>query len=1295
MSAPLAEASVKAVLDFADVDREFAAKLDRATKSASNAARKNLDGITKASQDVAKKTDAAFDSIDLDGFTSDLDQARRATDQVADAADRNTAAQQRMSRATDTDKPNRLAGALGALSGKLAGAAAGIGGLVALGAGMQQTITIGLDYTTTMNTLGAVTGASADQMERAGARARELGNDITLPGTSAVDAAAAMTELAKGGLSVEESMAAAKGTLQLAAAAQTDAATAATIQANALNTFGLEADYAAKIADVLANTANASTAEITDVAFALQAGGAVANQFGLTVEDTAAAIGMMANAGIAGSDAGTLLKSALLGLTDQGEPAQGAIADLGLTVYDAQGNFVGLSALMGQLSDASKRMTPEMYQAATATLFGSDGMRLAGIAAEQGAAGFGTMLDAVNRQGAAADVAAAKTQGLPGALSAVQNAAETAGLQIYDVVDGPLASFATALAGLITDAAPKFVDGLRFIGDAWGTLIDAGGKVINFIREHDEAFKIAAGVLLFLFLPAILSTAATLAAQVITYTALTIAIGAYRAAAAIATAAQWLWNASLLANPIGLIVLAIGAVVGALVLFFTKTELGRQIWDTVWNGIKNTLATVWGFLQGVFTAIVGWVTGSLIPTLQGLWQTAQSVWDGIGTVISYVYDNFIAPIFSNINIAATILGGIFMALWHEYIGPAFDAIGGIISGFWTGIVQPAFELVKTGVSALGDAFMSFWTGVVEPVFGWIGDKISTVWNNTVSPIFDLMKTGVDLVGKGFSAAGDLISGAWDTALNGVKAAAKLIGALLLKLPTKLGPFEIPGAEAAHDLGNKLVNLRTGGLFRGRGGPRDDANIVAISDGEFITNARATRRFLPLLKAINGYAAGGIVGGKVSTSDKINDLQQAMWDVVRAKFPDAVLTSATRTADVGSGYDFHMQGKAIDISGPDMGAMNKYLADTYPNALELFYDPGVNIDEGKRIGAIGGHGDHIHFAMSDIASLKLSDALTQDLQAGPPAAMQGVGNLTRQSSREEIARAIIGEGRKRGYTDDEIVAILSTAIQESNLDPTAEGGGGAWHGVFQQDSSYPGRDDPNSNIEEFFNRLDKKRTPGGDIWKDIFWLQQAPGMASAESAYSGGRQAYMGEIQSRQDEAGQLMAQAGPAPDVTVQADQGTTGKGQEVFVTNWPAALSGPSATTSATVADSAATAAGTTPTTPTGTGTPVPTTGIAAANAWAAEQDFGKQASDWGTNAAKEIVGQFTDPFGVQSLSDRAIDDLRTAAEALAAAQAQQGANVTVNVNGAGDPNAVGAAVVDQIAERMAPVATRYRNGG
>lgn len=355
-----------------------------------------------------------------------------------------------------------------------------IGG-AAVAAGVKEIITIGNDYTTTMNTLQAVTRATESQMSAAGDRAKALGNDISLPGTSASDAAAAMTELAKGGFSVQQSMDAAKGTLQLAAAAQIDAASAATIQSQALQSFGLNADYAAKVSDVLANSANASSAEITDVAMGLAQSGAVANQFGMSIEDTAATLGVLANAGIQGSDAGTLLKSTLLALTDQSNPAQGAIEELGLTVYNAQGQFVGMSELFRQLDEAAASMSPELYQAATATLFGSDAMRLAGVAAEQGQAGFDTMRTAVDRQGAAAEVAAAKTKGLPGAMASAGNAAESLALGVYELVDGPLEGLITKGAEFVTNTTPGLISGLQSAGQAMA-------PVAGFVGDLVEAF---------------------------------------------------------------------------------------------------------------------------------------------------------------------------------------------------------------------------------------------------------------------------------------------------------------------------------------------------------------------------------------------------------------------------------------------------------------------------------------------------------------------------------------------------------------------------------------------------------------------------------------------------------------------------------------------------------------------------------------------------------------------------------------------------------------------------------------
>ena len=142
---------------------------------------------------------------------------------------------------------------------------------------------------------------------------------------------------------------------------------------------------------------------------------------------------------------------------------------------------------------------------------------------------------------------------------------------------------------------------------------------------------------------------------------------------------------------------------------------------------------------------------------------------------------------------------------------------------------------------------------------------------------------------------------------------------------------------------------------------------------------------------------------------------------------------------------------------------------------------------------------------------------------PVGAGTPLGRLTASSSPREVAAAIINEAARRGYSPQQTVAILATGLQESALNPRAQHPNGLWHGIFQQDSSYPGRGNPNTNISEFFNRL---ATHGGpqsptDIYKTIFWLQQSPASASAESAYAGGRQAYMAEIRSKADMAAQM------------------------------------------------------------------------------------------------------------------------------------------------------------------------------
>lgn len=366
-------------------------------------------------------------------------------------------------------------------------------GLALGGAEMARAVgQIGMEFESQINSMAAVSQATGAQLDAVRAKARDLGTDTQLTGTSAADAAAAMTELAKGGFSVEQSMTAARGTLQLAAAAQVDAAEAATIQSQALQAFSLGAGDAARVSDILAGAANASSAEMTGISQGLQQAGTVANAFGVSIDDTATSLAMMANAGIQGSDAGTLLKSAMLALTDQGKPAQQAIEELGLTVYDAQGKFVGMESLMGQLQDASKRMTDEQYQAATATLFGSDAMRLAGIAAEQGSEGFAKLREMVTRQGQAAEVAAAQTQGLPGVWERFQNTMEDVRLGVFDAVKDELIDTGNAAVSMVDKASPAIETFAGLTASTFGTATQVIGKSVEVWGQLPQPVKEAA-----------------------------------------------------------------------------------------------------------------------------------------------------------------------------------------------------------------------------------------------------------------------------------------------------------------------------------------------------------------------------------------------------------------------------------------------------------------------------------------------------------------------------------------------------------------------------------------------------------------------------------------------------------------------------------------------------------------------------------------------------------------------------------------------------------------------------------
>ncbi|WP_437770610.1 phage tail tape measure protein [Arthrobacter sp. KNU40] len=351
---------------------------------------------------------------------------------------------------------------------KVAALATGAAGVLAA----KFAVTSAADYEQSLNIFKSVSSATSDQMLMVATTARALGKDISLPGVSAKDAALAMVELAKAGLSVNDTMAASKGVLSLAKAGQMDTAAAAEVAANALNSFGLAGGEAGRVADLLAAAANASSADVKDMAYSLQMSSASAAAVKVPIEDLTTMIAEMANNGIKGSDAGTSLKTMFMNLIPTTDNARAAMKQLNLDFYDAKGNFVGVREAIRQLEDGTKNLTDEQKALAIQTIFGTDSSRAANILIKEGVAGYDKMSASVNKQGAAVELAAAQNAGFKGAVDALKSSLETVAIDVGTKMLPTLTSLATTLGSKVEPA--------------FETLLNVGRQVRDFLKPAFE-----------------------------------------------------------------------------------------------------------------------------------------------------------------------------------------------------------------------------------------------------------------------------------------------------------------------------------------------------------------------------------------------------------------------------------------------------------------------------------------------------------------------------------------------------------------------------------------------------------------------------------------------------------------------------------------------------------------------------------------------------------------------------------------------------------------------------------------
>ncbi|MEK5500430.1 phage tail tape measure protein [Bacillus sp. FSL M8-0168] len=327
-----------------------------------------------------------------------------------------------------------------------------------MAAGLSATVAKSAEFDTAMRKAGAIAGATGSDFQKMRDSALELGASTTQTSSQVAEA---MTELAAKGFDANKIIGAMPGIIAAAEASGEDLALTSDTITSALNAFNLKATESGRIADVLAMTANKSAAGMTSLQYAFKYAAGPAAQLGISLEELSAATGIMVDAGLAGEQAGTTLRSALLRLVDPPKRAANTLEDLGVTTVDQKGNFRSLKDIIGQLQKGMAGMTDAQKSAALASIFGTEAVTGMMAVVSKGPDALGEFTKELeNSSGAAAKTAKQMKEGIGGSLEHLSGAFESFATTIGDQLAPYVSAAADKIANL-TERFNKLSDGTK------------------------------------------------------------------------------------------------------------------------------------------------------------------------------------------------------------------------------------------------------------------------------------------------------------------------------------------------------------------------------------------------------------------------------------------------------------------------------------------------------------------------------------------------------------------------------------------------------------------------------------------------------------------------------------------------------------------------------------------------------------------------------------------------------------------------------------------------------------------
>ena len=756
----------------------------------------------------------------------------------------------------------------------------------------SEVVEIGQTFETSMSKVSALSGATGDDLATLEAKARELGASTTFSASQAADA---LGYMALAGWDTEQMLAGVGSVLTLAQAGEMELAAASDLVTDYLSAFNMEASETARMVDVLAYAqANANTT-VEGLGMAFKNCAANANAAGMDVETTSAAISMMANQGLKGSEAGTALNAVLRDMTAKMEDGAIAIGEQSVAVMDAEGNYRDFTDILADVQEATNGMGDAEKAAALQSTFTADSIKGLNLLLNAGAdemVGFRDEL--YGCAGAAEETAATMTDNLGGDLAAMNSAFEELSLKIYDGLQEPLRSAVQFITGTVVPGIEGFM--------AWLTTgtqeFDEFGNVVG--ETASPLSQLASTVQS--MVPVLAAAGGALLAYEGYSLAVTVAEKARAAATALVDNATKLLNGTMKLNPIGIVITLIGALVAAFLYLWNTSEEFRNFWIGVWDAVKAAVQP-----------LADWVMANVITPLASKFQEFQTLfaglWDAIVANVTSAWEQIAPIVQAGMQVIQTIIGAVmpviqaawdgawglissvFTAIWDNISNTVNTVMGviqgiiqvvtGIISGDWGAVwsgIKQIFESIVNGILQAGanvfnaltsiissvlTGIYNVWASIWNSVFSvassiWnaissnIGGVVNGIWNNITSTFNSLVGTVLGI----FNSVREAITNPIETAKNTVGGIIDTIKGFFSNFHIQLPHINLPHfaiSPAGWQIGDLLKGsipslsiewYATGGMFNG-------ASIIGVGEAgtEFVV-PRDGKHMLPFAQAVS-------------------------------------------------------------------------------------------------------------------------------------------------------------------------------------------------------------------------------------------------------------------------------------------------------------------------------------------------------------------------------------------------------------------------------------------------------------